>query len=160
MFIKTLEKDGQRREMLIRASCLFRLLKALEASTIRRPWDSGSENKLLTAWIADSQPPDWPAHNCTEPAASWMSKPITQSIANYTSMGRTPGFLSRAISRLATKVESSAGSTYSEHNLRATAARAEQSSSGDLLKQEQRRLHSAASTPEGPADPRVHWATD
>ena len=50
-------------------------------------------------------------------------------------MGRTPGFLSRAISLLASRASIPDGSTYLEHSFRATAATELHNSSDSCLKE-------------------------
>ena len=75
-------------------------------------------------------------------------------------IGRTPGFLSRAISRQARRGEIDFGSTYDVQILLATEAREWHSSLDAALKDVHSLLHPYASIPDGPADPVVFMAAD
>ena len=70
-------------------------------------------------------------------------------------IGLTPGHLSRAIRRQATKADKLFGSTKEQQILLAVEARASQRSVDADWKDVHRHLHTAASRPEGPAAPSV-----
>ena len=75
-------------------------------------------------------------------------------------IGRTPGFLSRAISRQAKRDEIDFGSTYEVQILLATRAKEWHSSLDPPLKDVHNLLHPCASMPDGPADPVVCMAAE
>ena len=66
---------------------------------------------FLTECTAAPIPAIFPSQSCCDPAASWMSPLMTKRIAfemilratSQTPMGRTPGFLSRATKRQASR---------------------------------------------------------
>ena len=99
-------------------SAVFRLSE-LVASTNSIASVSSFSYDVLVAWTAASMPEIWPAQSCVVPAASWMSPfiIIRTDLAIIIlavlpmPMGRTPGFLSRAIRRQATKGAMLSGST-------------------------------------------------
>ena len=66
-------------------------------------------------------------------------------------MGLTPGDLSRAIRRLATKAPRPAGSTKVVHNFQATSARLLHRSEDEYLYEVHSHFQPKASRPEGPA---------
>ena len=115
--------------------------------------------------MAASQPPSWPAHTWSGPAAVWMSSLSTLRIAlamillctSPMPIGRTPGHLSRGINLHATKALRYAGLIGAVHRCFPTLARAEQRSV-DALNEQQRLLHAAASKPDMPAAPFAFWA--
>ena len=94
------------------------------------------------------------------PAASWMSSlmalamvlPIIRLAVSPTPIGLTPGHLSRAMRRQATRAETPLGSTCWEQSFLAVAASASQSF---VEKDEHSLFHAAASMHEGPAAPSV-----
>ena len=63
------EKAGQVYWMLCRDTTLLSELKALLASTSKKPSEFLSQKTVLIQWIAASTPEDWPAQNCRGPAA-------------------------------------------------------------------------------------------
>ena len=75
-------------------------------------------------------------------------------------IGRTPGFLSRAISRQARRGEIDFGSTYEVQILLATRAKEWHSSLDAPLKDVHSLLHPCASIPDGPADPVMFMAAE
>ena len=103
-----------------------------------------------------------------EPAASCTSCLVTDKIAlaimrldvSPIPIGRTPGFLFRAIRRLARRGAILFGSTNSVHKRRAVRAMEWQSSNEADLKDVQSRLQLRASRPDGPAAPLVCRAAD
>ena len=68
-------------------------------------------------------------------------------------IGRTPGHLSRATSRLAVRGARPAGSTVDVHICLATIATELHNSVEALLKEVHKRFHHCESTPDGPAPP-------
>ena len=117
--------------MFWRVTWRFRELKALVAS-MRRTASASLESKAaLTVCTAASIPPICPPHIWRQPEASWMSGFTTDNTAlaiirravSPMPIGRTPGFLSRAMSRQARKAEREFGLTYDVHILLATRAR-------------------------------------
>ena len=106
--------------MLRSANPLFRELNALEASTQRRPSVSSlSYYSSQTQCTIDSRADFCPAQSCLEPVTSITSCfnmlnaafPINYRQTSPIPMGRTPGFLSNAISLLASNASSPDGST-------------------------------------------------
>lgn len=75
-------------------------------------------------------------------------------------IGRTPGFLSRAISRQARSGEMDFGSTCEVQSLLAVRAKERHSSLDAPLKDVHSLLQPCASIPEGPADPVVFMAAE
>ena len=120
---------------------------------------------VLTACTAASMPEICPPHIWRQPEASCMSGFIPDSTAfakirravSPMPIGRTPGFLSRAISRQARRGDIDIGSTYEVHIL-ATRAKEWHSSLDAPLKDVHSLLHSCASIPDGPADPVIFIA--
>ena len=84
-----------------------------------------------------------------------MALPIIRLAVSPTPIGLTPGHLSRAIRRQATRAETPLGSTCWEQSFLAVAASASQSSVEAVLKDEHSLFQVAASMPEGPAAPSV-----
>ena len=86
---------------------------------------------VCTAWTAASVPDSWPPQSCWEPTASWMSPLVILSTAlamirlatSPIPMGRTPGFLLRAIRRQAMSGEMLLGSARLVQRCFATAVR-------------------------------------
>ena len=74
-------------------------------------------------------------------------------------IGRTPGFLSRAIRRLLSKGNKAAGSTNEVQMRLATKAREWHKSTEAEWNDVQRRRKPQASTPDGPAAPSIRSAT-
>ena len=112
------EKGGQILWMLWRATCLFKELKALLAlarSKASLPSDSKADRTVCTA---ASIPEICPPHNWTQPQASCTFVLTICSTAlamiclavSPMPIGRTPGFLSRAIKRQARRGEVHSGS--------------------------------------------------
>ena len=77
-----------------------------------------------------------------------------------TPIGRTPGCLSRAISRLARKGYSPFGSTNEVHNLLPKDASTAHRSDEEVPKEVQIRFQLAASRPEGPEEPSIFRAEE
>jgi len=154
--------------MLRRATCLFMELNALDASAKSTASFSSDSKAARTACTAASIPEICPPHNWRQPDASCTSGLAMESIAlaiillavSPMPIGRTPGCLSRAIRRQARKDETDLGSTKEVHSLFAIKARELHRSVDAPLKAVHRRLHSCASTPEGPADPVVRLRTE
>ena len=92
-------------------------------------------------------PPGWPAQSWRDPAVCWISGFTTDRTAlpkmrlatSQIPMGRTPGFLSRGISRHAAEADIVAGSITSQHRRRPRSASAPHSSSEWRLKAVQMR---------------------
>ena len=111
--------------MFWRATWRFRELKASTRRT------ASVSNAVLTACTAASIPAICPPHIWRQPEASWMSGfasditalAIIRRPVSPMPIGRTPGFLSRAMSRQARKGERDFGSTYRVHILLATSAK-------------------------------------
>ena len=91
----------------------LRRLNASEASTKSAPWQLSSAKVSRMAWTAASQPPSWPAHSWVVPTACKMLGLMADSVTlpmillrtSATPIGRTPGFLSRAMSLQAVKAD-------------------------------------------------------
>ena len=81
--------------------------------------------------------------------------PMTRRAVLPTPIGRTPGHLSRAISRQATRTDVPFGSTYSEQSLLAVLASDSHRSTDTVLKEVHMCFHAAASRPEGQAAPSI-----
>ena len=81
--------------------------------------------------------------------------PITRRAVSPIPIGHTPGRLSSAINRLATKAEIPFGSTYPMQSLLDVLAIDSQRSADAVLKEVHKRFHAAASRPEGPAAPSI-----
>ena len=75
-------------------------------------------------------------------------------------IGRTPGFLLRAVSWQERRALRPVGSTYEQQRCLTTAAIEEQRSVEKDPNEEQIHRHAEASKPEGPAEPKVLKATD
>ena len=84
-----------------------------------------------------------------------MALPMILLTVSPMPMGRTPGHLSKAMSRHATKADRPLGSTRFVLSHLATAARLSHSPVEADLKEVQRRFHDAASKPDGPAVPSI-----
>ena len=82
-----------------------------------------------------------------------MALPIIRRMDSPIPIGRTPGHLSIAIRRQATKADNPLGATYEVHNLLARAATDSHRPAQWFLNDERRRFQPAASIPEGPAAP-------
>ena len=129
---------------------------------------SGESNFWRMAWTADSTPAIWPTHSwvvLAESSTSSFMAEITalammQQAVSLIPMGLTPGFLSRAIRRHASKGAIHFGSIRVVHKRLATSAREWQRLSEAALKDVQSRLQVYASKPEGPAAPLVLKAMD
>ena len=117
--MRMVEMDGQRTLTFLSAVWPFRELNALLASTKSAAFSSLELNARFIAWTAASVPAVWPAQSWVEPAASWISSLVTVSTALATILqtvsqipiGRTPGFLLKAIKRQAKSGLSPSGST-------------------------------------------------
>ena len=113
------ENEGQRCLTLCRAVILFKELNALLASTSKAASVLDSWKCSLTECAAASQPAICPAHICKPPAVSRISSLTTTSAAlaiilramSPMPIGLTPGHLSRAIKRFASKGATPLGST-------------------------------------------------
>ena len=161
--MSALESAGHIRWIFRRAACRFSELNALDASTRIMASVSGASKTWRIAWTAASQPDICPAHTWSGPAASWMSLLMTAAIAfpmirrtvSPTPIGLTPGHLSKAMSRQATKADSPLGSTKQEQIRLAVEARESHRSADAVLNDVHMRFQAAASSPEGPAEPSV-----
>ena len=117
--------------MFWRATWRFKELKAFVASMRRTASVSLESKAALTACTAASIPAICPPHIWRQPEASWMSGFATDITAlaiirravSPMPIGRTPGFLFRAMSRQARRGERDFWSTYDVHILLATRAR-------------------------------------
>ena len=123
---------------------------------------------VWTAWTAASMPDICPAQSCIDPAASCMSCWVICNIAlamirHATSpipIGRTPGFLSRAMRRQAKSGAVVDGSINSVQKRFAVLARDWHNSDETDLKDVHSLLHLRASSPDGPAAPLVWQAAN
>ena len=84
-----------------------------------------------------------------------MVLPIIRLAVSPTPIGLTPGYLSRAMRRQATRAETQLGSTCWEQSFLAVVASASQSSLEAVLKDEHSLFQVAAFMPEGPAAPSI-----
>ena len=87
--------------------------------------------------------------------AAAIALPMIRLAVSPTPMGLTPGHLSRAMSRQATKADSPPGSTKHEQIRLAVEARESHRSTDADLNDVHMRFQAAASSPEGPAEPFV-----
>ena len=102
---------GQSLRMLWRATLRFSELNALVASARRMASLLSESRHLLAACTAASMPDNCPPQSWMQPDASWMSCLIKDRVAlaiilravSPMPIGRTPGFLSSAMSRHARK---------------------------------------------------------
>ena len=133
--------------------------KAFFASLSNMPWISVVSNCFLRLCIACSISHFWPRQSCWFLPKSFRLFSTQRSIVlpmillrtSPTTIGRTPGFLSRGIRRQALYGISALLSISSVAILTATRAIVRQSDVDDWLKLDIQRRHSFASTPEGPA---------
>ena len=155
---------GQRTWMLMRVARQLRQLNALEASANITPSLSSLLKTSLMAWIATLLPHSCPAHSCMYPVARCISSlsiprtafPIILLTTSPTPIGRTPGFLSRAISLQAVKEDRPSGSTYLAQILLAIIVMLLQRSDESLEKDVHIVRHPEASMPDGLAEPCFH----
>ena len=87
--------------------------------------------------------------------AAAIAFPMMRRAVSPMPIGLTPGHLSRAMSRQATKADSPLGSTKQEQIRLAMEARASHKSVDADLNEVHMRFHAAASSPEGPAAPSI-----
>ena len=168
VLIRTVAIDGQMCCTLYKATCLFRELKALEASTSKAASVELLSNKCLVVCTPASIPETWPAQSCSDPTASSTSCLVIDRMVlammrltvSPMPIGRTPGFLLRAMSLQVKKAEIHLGSTKEVHNRLAVAASERQRSPEAAPNEVHRLLQPWASTSEGPAAPSTHIATD
>ena len=119
VLIRTVARSGQSLWMLWRATCLFRELNALLASTRSTASFSSDSKAVHTACTAASIPEICPPHSWRHPEISCTSGLAMFSIAlaiillavSPMPIGRTPGFLAKAIRRQARRGETHLGST-------------------------------------------------
>ena len=143
-------------------------VECVVASTRSTASVSLDSKAVLTACTAASIPAICPPHIWRQPEASWMSGFTTDSTAlaiirravSPMTIGQTPGFLSKAISRQARRGEIDFWSTYAVQILLATKAKEWQSSLDAPLKDVHSLFHPCASIPDGPADPVMFMAAD
>ena len=161
MLIRAVAIGGHDLLMFCKATWRLRALKALLAST--KSAASLESKAVLTACTAASIPEICPPHNWRHPEASWTSDLTTDSTAlamirravSPMPMGRTPGLLSRAMRRQASRGEIDFGSTSEVQILLAVDASALHRSADAPLKEVHSLLQSCASRPDGPADPEI-----
>ena len=104
--------------MLWSATCLFRELKALVASTRSTAWFSSVSKAVRTAWTAASIPESCPPQSWRHPVVFCTSGLVMERTAlaiirlavSPMPIGCTPGFLSSAIRRQASRGAKDLGS--------------------------------------------------
>ena len=132
---------GHNRATLCKAACLLSELNALEASTSRTPSISFFASRSHIMWTDVSQADGIPTHVWVGATTFMTSDSTTEATARQmsllwtspTAIGRTPGRLSRGISRADVKPSIASLSIDSVQMHRAAAAKAEQSRSDDAL---------------------------
>ena len=119
VLIRMVARGGQSLRILWRAARLFRELNALLASARSTASFSSDSKAVRTACTAASIPEICPLHSWRHPEVSCTSGLAMKSIAlaiihlavSPMPIGRTPGFLSRAIRWQASRGETHLGST-------------------------------------------------